>query len=311
MNLLKYITPLNLETEREKFLNSKVYNPIFKYYWQSEKTIFNSKGLKIDLLKSIERQDVNLIHKYAKLLFRLDDWLYVKKAVNILKEEPIVKIDKDLDNIRYQFEEAFKLFNLDEYQFKIVDQHGFFFRPKYHQKTIEMSKHAMFQYFSIKGEVRHELTHILRYENGLFNKISKSKDYLPTEEGLATYLQDKINSNNYSLYQHAAEYMASKIGMVSSLREIFDFFISLGFNSELAWHRASRHKFGFVDTFMPGDILKPAMYFSHSQEINKLNNTEIIKLFIRKISVKDLKKYDKYFGRFKLNTLIKFFEINN
>lgn len=307
MNLLKFITPLNLDREREKFLSSESYNPVFEYYWQSLPVIFNTQGSKLNLVKAIITQDVDLIHKYAKLHFKMDDWLYEDYAKQVLSNQPDLVVISDPEEIKNEFEKGFNLFNLNEYKFIIKDKHGFSFRPNCHNKTLEMSKYATFQFFNVLGEVRHEITHILRYENGIFNNIPRSDYYLATEEGLATYLQDLLVENNHSLYQHCAEYMASKIGMTSSFRDVFDYFVSLGFEKELAWQRTSRHKFGFVDTSLPGDILKPAMYFSQSQNIAKLSDDEIVRLFVGKISLDDLNNHDSYRGRFDKSILESYF----
>ncbi|HRN86854.1 MAG TPA: hypothetical protein PK863_06055 [Candidatus Dojkabacteria bacterium] len=307
MNLLKFITPLNLHTEREKFLASDEYDPQFQYYWQNQDVEYTTQGDKLNLMKSIKAQDIDSIHKYAKLHFQMYDWEYVDLANQILSRRPSKLEVRNTNYIQIEFERVFKLFGLYEYSFKTVDKHGFSFRPNCHKKTLEMSKYASFQFFSIESEVKHEITHILRYENGIYNNIPRSDYYLATEEGLATYLQDLVTKDNYSLYQHSAEYMASKVGMNSSLREVYNYFISLGFEPELAWHRSSRHKFGFVDTSKPGDILKPAMYFAQSQNIAKLNQEEILKLFVGKISLKDSEKFDKYYGRFDYNDLKNYF----
>lgn len=307
MNLLKFITPLNLHTEREKFLASNRYNPQFQYYWQNEDVEYTTQGDKLNLMKSIKDQTIDSIHEYAKHHFQMDNWEYVDLANQILSEKPLSLSTLPTNQIQRDFERVFNLFGLEEYSFKLVDKHGFSFRPNCHNKTLEMSKYASFQFFSIESEVKHEITHILRYENGVYNNIPRSDYYLATEEGLATYLQDLVTKDNYSLYQHSAEYIASKIGMKSSLREVYNYFISLGFEPELAWHRSSRHKFGFIDTSQPGDILKPAMYFSHSQKISKLTQDEILRLFVGKISLKDSEKYDKYFGRFDYGILKNYF----
>lgn len=307
MNLLKFITPLNLHTEREKFLASNEYNPQFQYYWQNEDVEYTTQGDKLNLMKSIKDQDIDSIHKYARLHFQMDDWNHIDLANKILSDKPLTLSTPKQDQIQNEFENTFKLFGLDEYSFKLVDKHGFSFRPNCHNKTLEMSKYASFQYFSIESEVKHDITHILRYENGVYNNINRSDYYLATEEGLATYLQDLVTKDNYSLYQHSAEYVASKIGIDSSLREVYNYFISLGFEPELAWHRSSRHKFGFVDTSKPGDILKPAMYFSQAQKIAKLNPDEILKLFVGKISLKDSENYERYYGRFDYDVLKKYF----
>lgn len=307
MNLLKFITPLNIHTEREKFLASDEYNPQFQYYWQNQDVEYTTQGDKLNLMKSIKAQDIDSIHKYAKLHFQMDDWKYVDLAIQILSETPLALSRPTMSQIQNDFEDTIKLFGLDEYSFKLVDKHGFSFRPNCHNKTMEMSKYASFQFFSIESEVKHEITHILRYENGVYNNIPRSDYYLATEEGLATYLQDQVGKDNYSLYQHSAEYMASKLGMNSSLREVYNYFISLGFEPELAWQRSTRHKFGFVDTSKPGDILKPAMYFSQSQKIAKLTQEEILKLFVGKISLKDSEKYERYYGRFDYDVLKNYF----
>ena len=303
MNLLKIITPLNLHTEREMFFASNLYNPKFQYYWQRNEVNLDSKGDKLHLVESIQIQDIDSIHKYAKLHFEMDDWDYVDLAIKILSKKPTQLRGQGSDFMKSEFERVFELFGLSDYTFQIVDKHGFSFRPNCHNKIMEMSKYANFQFFSFKSEVKHEITHILRYENGIHNNILRNDDYLATEEGLATYLQDLVKIDNHSKYQHAAEYMASKVGMTSSLRDVYDYFISLDFEPELAWQRASRHKFGFIDTSKPGDILKPAMYFSHSRNIAKLSPEEILRLFLGKISLKELKNYDKYKGRFDENVL--------
>ena len=69
---------------------------------------------------------------------------------------------------------------------RLVDEAGFNFRPVFNKKRVLMSRYADFQFFDVAGEVRHELVHIIRYENGRYNKIKRSKSYLPTEEGLAS-----------------------------------------------------------------------------------------------------------------------------
>ena len=307
MNLLKIITPLNLHTEREKFFKNDHYHPQFRYHWQNNEEKLDTEGDKLHLMESIIEQDIDSIHKYAKLHFKMDDWEYVEIANKILLKRPSKLEDRNSDLVQEEFENVFKLFGLNEYTFKVVNKHGFSFRPNCHNKILEMSKYANFQYFSFESEVKHEITHILRYENGIHNNILRSDDYLATEEGLATYLQDLVIKDNHSKYQHAAEYMASKVGMTSSLRDVYDYFVSLDFEPELAWQRSARHKFGFVDTSMPGDILKPAMYFSHSQNIAKLSQEEILRLFVGKISLKELERYDKYYGRFDQNVLKNYF----
>lgn len=309
MNLLKFITPLNLESEKVKFFSSDSYNPIFTYYWQSEEPVYSTSGNKLNLMKAIFDQNVSDIHKYATQQFEIGSWEHIDLAEGILKIKPGKLIIEDHDQIAEKFNNAFAFLGLTAYKLRIVDTHGFNFRPLCHKNELLMSKYANFEYMSVDGEIRHELVHIIRYENGIYNKIPRSDHYLPTEEGLATFLQDKVDNHGGSQYQHAAEYVASRVGLSGSLRDIYNHFVRLDFSEELAWQRASRHKFGFVDTNKPGDILKPAMYFSNAQRVKKLPPQDLIKLFNGKISIGELPEYSEYRGFIDVEKLSNFYNL--
>ena len=310
MNLLKFITPLNLESEKEKFFSSDSYYPIFTYYWQSEEPVYSTSGNKLNLMKAIFDQNVSDIHKYARAQFEIGSWEHIDLAEEILKVKPGRIPSEEHSQIIENFAKAFDFLGLYDYKLSIVDTHGFNFRPLCHKKVLQMSKYANFEYMSVDGEIRHELVHIIRYENGIFNKIPRSDHYLPTEEGLATFMQDKDDKQGASQYQHAAEYMASRVGLSGSLRDIYNHFVRLGFSEELAWQRASRHKFGFVDTKEPGDILKPAMYFANAQRVKTLSDKDLLNLFRGKIGLDDFKSTEVYSGIIEKDRLKKFFKIN-
>lgn len=309
MNFLNIITPTNLEEEKLKFFSNQDYNPIFKYSWQISKPKVEVKGKKSALIKSIIEQDINLIDKNARSYFEIDKWDYLERAKRITESTPQLNLNENIEDFIQGFTNAFQLLDLNGYKINLVDVGGFNFRPSLKTKEIVMSKSANFQFFSAEGEVRHELVHIIRYENGKYNNIKKSSNYLPTEEGLATLMQDTSTDGVASEFQHAAEYIASSIGSSGSLRDIFEYFISIGFNKDLAWQRASRHKFGFVNTSEPGDIFKPAMYFANSQKIKSLNKDDILKLFVGKITLSKLKEYEHYEGIVNKDKLINFYNL--
>lgn len=309
MNLLKIITPTNLKAERKKFLKDDSYDPIFSYSWQSNKPSIIVKGNKSYLIQSICNQDLALISKYSKIYFNINEFDYLDIANERISNKATSIPVETLDDFVNRFNQAFKDLELNEYKISIVEDEGFNFRPSTKTKEVVMSRHANFQFFDAEGEVRHELVHIIRYENGNYSKINNSKNYLPTEEGLATFMQDTSINGATSEFQHAAEYVASSIGINGSLRDVFNYFISIGFNKDLAWQRASRHKFGFTDTKKPGDILKPAMYFANSQKIKNLTNNEILRLFSGKISLDDLNNYKEYSGIIKEEKLKKFYNL--
>jgi len=308
MNLIKYITPINLLEEKQKFFADDKYNPVFKYFWQIEQQDFVDDGtLKAQLVKAIIENNPEKIILAAKAYFGISEFEFLNKALQITAVKPQPLGEMKPEDFVAGFLEAYKALGLDEYTIRVVDDHGFNFRPSVNKKEVVFSRHANFQFFDVESEVRHELAHIIRFENGKFNKIIKSDDYIQTEEGLATLMSDTGGNGHAAEFQHAAEYISSKIGLDGSLRDIFNYLKSIGFNDDLAWQRASRHKFGFIDTGKPGDILKPAIYFSNAEKLKKLTKDEIIRLFIGRISASELDNYPEYKGRIVLNKLIQFY----
>lgn len=311
MSLLKYLTPTNLAEEKVKFFSSKTYNPQFKYACNdSDFASWISKNPNLqDFFQAVKSQDSSLIEVQAGKLFDTKltkDFLLLANQIIAVKPETLAK--ESLDEVVASFNEAFKFFGLDNYKVEVADQRGFNFRPVPRHQKIIVSKYLILDFFSIDGEVKHELAHILRYENGKHNNIPVSKDYLPTEEGLAAYCQDYAGLNGRSsLFQHAAEYAVTQVGLEGSLRDVIEFLESVGFSKELAWQRAVRHKFGFVDTSQPGDIMKPSMYFYHEQIIKQLSADEKYRLFVGKISVNQLKLFTSYRGLIPLEKLKEFY----
>lgn len=294
-NLLDLITPTNLESERVKFFASHSYNPIFHYIWQDDNLTpsFSIKA-KYPLWDAIRTQHREEIVATASVLFgvRIEEEM-LDQAIEITKGEGI-RFEGSADEIKAMFMSVFDSFDID-YQIRLVDGVGFNIRPDHKNRQLLISKYIHFEYFSMEGEVNHELVHVIRYLNGRHNKIKRRDNFLSTEEGLASWCQDHTN-DDLSQVQHAMEYVGSAVGIGSSLREIYDCFVAMGMSEDLAWKRASRHKFGFVDTQYPGDILKPAIYFANSQKIDALSTNERLRLFVGKINQQDLIEFPEYKG---------------
>lgn len=311
-SLLAAITPTNLKSEKERFFADPTYNPQFSYIWQDPTIkLFSISPLKKQLFENISSQDHFSITSTAKKFFETE----FNHKLNLASSKIISEynhISNDHENVEQlveTFKKALQFFKL-EYQIKLLDHAGFNIRPQTTIKQIQINRHLSLQFFDVAGEVRHEMSHIIRYENWKHNKIAKSSNYLKTEEGLAAYLQDYAKPIcQGSLFQHAAEYQASRIGESGSFRDVYNFFIENGFNPELAWQRTARHKFGFVDTAKVGDIIKPAMYFAYQQDIKALHIDQIYRLFVGKVSINDLPSYPEYFGKFALSQLEDFYQL--
>ncbi|MCA9381997.1 hypothetical protein KC660_01160 [Candidatus Dojkabacteria bacterium] len=299
MNLLHIITPINLAEEEEKFFASDNYNPIFEYDWDNVNLDkLDLTRNKDKLIYSIINQDILNLVVNAETFFETElDEAVLQQAKSIVSNPPEKVPPQNISDLAKRFEEVFKEFSIN-FKVEVVDQKGFNIRPLNIGSKLIISKYANMDFFTIEGEIRHELVHIIRYLNGKFNNISWSANYLPTEEGLATCMHDysKANRSDASLFQHASEYAVTEICLSGSLRDAFNFLVNIGLSEELAYQRVVRHKMGFVDTSKPGDIMKPAMYFYHSLKVSKLSNNEKLILFNGKISVDEIKDYDGYKG---------------
>lgn len=311
---LKIITPTNLAGEKIKFFESKKYHPQFSYNWNKRlgANYLKTRPHRRKLIQAIFDQDTPKIVSEAKKIFQTTiTRTNVQNAKNFLLQKPTKRFKPNPEGFKNKFEKALKYFGID-YQVVLLHEHGYNFRPNHKQKMLQVSQYGHRDFFSLDGSVKHEMVHVLRAVNGGYNRIDKTDDFLPTEEGLACYVQDYLGKYpKTSRFQHGAEYLATKVGLKGSLRDIYEFLRFSGFPKDLAWQRAVRHKFGFVDTSKPGDLIKPAMYFHHQQEIKRLSTEKIIRLFVGKIGVRDLVRYRKYKGLISETKLRNFFNLQN
>ncbi len=310
MTLLQIITPVNIEEEREKFFSSTTYNPVFQYRWETEDVgkLYQSK--KSDLKRAVLSQDHKEIVRCAKAYFETEIDEDIQQLAQEYTRQTPERISEKVEDLAEAFRKAFEFFDLD-YKVILSERKGFNIRPEPKKQQIIISDSAELDFFSIDSEIKHEMTHVLRYENGCFNNIPNGKNYLPTEEGLACYMHDFYShEGKSSLFQHAAEYIATKVGLNGSLRDIYNYLISIGFSEELAWQRSIRHKFGFKNTSEAGDIIKPAMYFYYEQRIQNLSEGEIWRLLVGKISISSLPQYPEYKGKYSLEKIQEFYKRN-
>lgn len=316
-SILEIITPTNIEREREKFFFSRSYNPVFTYNWEPhdiKKSIKTTRRVNKDFFNAIIDRQYDSISQRASEFFDtiLDPEVlsYAKHIVAHTKPEED-HTETHLGTVLRAFQDAFDFFDID-YKLTVSKKEGFNFRPAHHSRMLLISHKAQFQYLPLDGGVLHEMVHVIRYLNGLHNKISYKWRHLPTEEGLACYIQDYHSRyGEVSLYQHAAEYAATEVALKGSLRDVYDFFRDHGFDEEFAWNRSIRHKFGFGDTAHPGDIMKPAMYFFNEQKVKLLTKGKLLRLFMGKIALTDLSQYPVYKGIFSRERIEEFFGVRS
>jgi hypothetical protein len=310
LTFLRILTPLNLREEGERFLASSTYHPTFTYEWDREELddFVRIRPYMGPLVRAIEAQDADAISREAGVRFEttMDTDALAEARTRLLKFgdelHPV-----PVPEIAAAFQRAFDFFGID-YTIRIVDKPGFYFRPFHDKRVFLISATTELQFFTVDGALKHELTHILRYLNTIHNGIVNSPNYLPTEEGLASFMQDTYGDlGERSLFQHAAEYVATDVGLKGSLRDVYDFFREQDFSPTLAWQRAARHKFGFVDTSLPGDIMKPSMYYFHERRIAAIPEADRWKLFVGKVAERDLPGIPEYRGAVPLDKLREFY----
>jgi len=314
MNLLQFLKPTNLEKEQEKFFSSSTYNPTFTYNWDKnsieEWLALPSQKKYTSLVEAILSQEPERIVQGAKEVFSTDlDELLLKNAKEIVAQPRRSLTNQSIETLVDLYEEYFALFGFD-YRIELSDERGFAVRPSHEEKKITINKNLVMKYNSCEGLVRHELLHIIRSVNGIHNGIARSDNYLPTEEGLACYMQNHGgNEENYSSFQHASRYVATSIALQGSFRDVYEYLCGIGYEEKLAFRRALRHKSGFVDSAQKGDNMKSSMYFYNLQRVQNLSEEEIIRLLVGKIAMEELQQFPSYIGCVDVGKIKDYFSI--
>jgi hypothetical protein len=315
MNILKILKPINLEEEQKKFVNSNSYNPIFKYEWTGRSVddwlSKQSQQKYIPLVNAVRVQDYQRIGEEGEKIFstKMDSDI-LQKAEEIIKKSRKQLKSQSIEDLVNAYKDAFVFFDID-YEIRLSDERGFAVRPSHSNKVLLINKHLNLTYDSYQGITRHEILHIIRSINTEHNGIEKSEFYLPTEEGLASYVQNvKATEENYSLFQHASRYLATNISLHGTFRDVVNYLKKIGIEDGLAFRRAVRHKSGFIDTAQPGDTMKSSMYFYNLQKVSQMSDSEKLRLFVGKIAIEDLPKYAEYRGKIDRDKIIDYFNLS-
>lgn len=299
MSYLSIITPINLVVEKERFFSSENYSPQLEYDWNNEKLrkFLQATPEGKSLIEALLSQDGQAItaaaSEFFDVKFREDDIVLAK---DLIKHIPAASNGNAEAYAKLMRQKLAKL-GID-YTVEIVDEHGFQGRPNHKKHILKLSKYLHLQFLCLDGITNHELVHIIRAVNGEYNNIPISRNYLPTEEGLACLVQDEMLTRpTPSSFQHALEYLAAHLSQTVGFREIYNFLIDHGSDPENAWLRGIRQKFGLRDTSRPGGLARSGMYFYHENLLRGFSQDELLRLFVGKIAVSELSKYHEYRGK--------------
>lgn len=320
IKLLYHLRPVNLESEKAKFLKDSSKNPLFEY----PKLKFNELELrsrleklkiddsptgkmfknkreeilsKINILTSIDEKNFteNSIKLYGKPSKK--DVNKCKKVLadfnfeNIKKTQPIYNAKE----VKEKFEEVLKLYELKDWKVRIKDE--LVTSCVAGKNKVILLKNVKFSREKIEKLIIHEIeTHLLTAENGkmqpykIFSRgLAKN---LSTQEGLAIYNIEKqsfepFDQNLKILSFVVAINKALESSFIEVYRELRD---KYKMNSHSAFGTVLKVKRGFRNTEKSGAFTKDYIYYKGYKEVNDFvsNGGDVKDLYMGKLNVDDL-----------------------
>jgi len=326
INVLHFVQPINIESEKRKFFDRRFnYNPQFQYNtskFSSEKYIKILKNIEVsDLESDVELLYVakinELINKailishigngsnsftsqsieiYGKIVQK-----YVDIADHILNiKNNVNKLENKFDSkeITLRIKEALRKADIDT---TIVNTSGANIRKNVFVSTyknkIYIHEELSRTNDNIQGLIAHEiLTHLQRFKNGKLQKYRifslNTAGYLKTEEGLATlmtyaYRQNKIMKRTSLLL--VAIHIALNYDFKSTFKQLYKYIQDY----EIAWSTTVRVKRGIGDTGIIGAFTKD-QYLQWSIQLGRqlIGNPKLLSyIFNGKANYEELAKF--------------------
>ncbi len=329
--ILRYVNPLNLKEEKEKFLKNQTYTPKLKYLPKNPVFAYfnfypNIKKIieKLNSLKSPEPFFNFLITKKRKELLTKTDLIrfiasrkFTKKSIAyygkpsksfVSRAKKFLKKDVSFDEkkvspsfVLSKLKEFVKEKNLpirielSEYLSSraIINYDSF--------PTISLNKQSSFFQKDANRLIVHEIeTHLYRYLNGQRQQFKflglGFGNYILTEEGLAVLNEYKTgNLNPLQLKQYAGRLYAINLSLKHPFQEVFSQ-LSNYFSPSLSFDLALRAKRGTFNLEEPGAFTKDYIYYEGFLYLkNKVRSLKKLKkLHYAKISLDDLPLLEKH-----------------
>lgn len=299
LDYTKYLTPVNLSQENEKFLikfrEEKEYNPIYVYeQYQGinfeEFRIVLQNHLKLlsvspldNIFRRLLKENINIINFYetrgkpdlftenSKLAFKNPSKPLINYATSILenwrKQEKETKFDtatfsgKDLgDGILKEL----KKYGF-EWEIRVPENLTTKVTIDPEKKTIYINGKKKYTETDFKRLIVHEVgTHIVRSENGRRQPYSifatGLANSLATEEGLAVYSENVTNLlEQETLALYAGRVIGTSLCETASFFEIFSH-LNNYLSKDVALYITQRVKKGIEDTSEAGGFTKDFVY---------------------------------------------------
>ena len=311
LNLIKHVTPINVEEEKKVFFSRGGGNPVFKY-----KSVRTNISKIRQMLEELDIPLTNLGKVYERVRSdffcrceiienigvndsvvrevssRMHGWPNdgcLDYAKRILKEIPNIEIELDVsagevcDSLRRKLHDV----GLDGWVVKYSKKR--LTRTK-HTRKILVCEERMFSKLDVSRLPVHEVeVHAMRYENGYFQPLKifgyGFPDFLRTEEGLATYFEELTGNSSGQIFRnYAGRVMAIdclKRGL--NFRECFFELKKYNFSDDEAWNLAVR-------VYRGGGFVKDHVYLEGYLMVKRfvLEGGDLKKLFVGKVGLDDL-----------------------
>lgn len=246
MGLLSDLTPLNILTQKEKFLADPKTNPIFEYVRTFTQKELTNWGMPKDI-----------VAQYC-----------LKELQKDTLHEPGVYIDKAfIQNSITQFNNNYQL----KTPLKVEFSAHFATKCRVSSEAIYFQLPLRYTLQTYKGLYRHELeTHILRRVNHLQNfgerDINTEMEFRRTEEGLAN-LHTHLFRKDKKIKKTFLSYYSTYLSQRYSFCKMFSILLDLGMSKDRAWNLCLRNKRGLVDTSQPGGFTKDICYLEGTIQV--------------------------------------------
>lgn len=314
--MLKYMKPINLEEERNKFFNKSNYNPKFKYKKADKEIKDTLKSLDAISISShkpigllLAKAKDKIIQKHKMLLsvgsdeFTTFSKLYFGDTTKTLIEKSNVIISKKKytprkdnlishEKIIKKFNQVFKANKLKDWTIKedtkIVTR-----MVIAKNKVIKINPNKRFAKGDIEKLLSHELyTHGFTFENGQLQELnllsSGIGDYLLTQEGLAIYNQ--VHYANWDLYKPAHFIKLIELSKNESFNFLYQYLLDSNYSPRHAFSASVRLKRGLGNTKHEGGNTKDVVYLKGYYQVSDYINANgsMIDLYYGKYNLKDL-----------------------
>lgn len=295
LGMVSYLRPENLAEEKKRFLQSREYQPQFRYKSPADQLIDVSSKLEQlnipqdrPIGKLLEQKRQELMQKYRLIQVIGDDTHFPeqsRQAIGFPPEEIVLLAREDLRKVNEppdqnknisseQAVEHMQAFLKDRglHNWEVKIKQGIVSRCVIGKNNRLLVKAGeMFSDYDMKKLIAHEIeTHIYCTENGkqqpyqIFRRGTAG--YLKTQEGLAVYHQSEVvdgGVRNAVIGLNAVVW-----SQTMSFREIYVKGLEY-LDTEDAWKLAVKVKRGMSDTSKPGGFTKNALYYWGYREIDQ------------------------------------------